>query len=264
MRLIIAGSGTAVPDPERACAAYAVQTTGHWLLLDCGPGALQHLTRFGVPWGEFRYVALTHFHTDHIGALPFLFFALEHGLPEPRTLPLTIIGPPGTSALLDRMADAFGESLRDPGFPVDRRELASGDVLTLEDGTRLGACATPHTGASIAYRIDAPEGALGYTGDTGESDALGAFFEGVDILLAECSLPDDLAIDPHLTPTRVAALARRARPERLLLTHIYPQLDPARIPNLIRAAGWPGYARPVRDGMRFDIGTEPKPYSQSG
>lgn len=249
--LTVVGSGTAAPHPRRAGACFHVRREALHLLLDCGPGALHHLARFALPWDRLTHVALTHFHTDHIGDLPALSFALKYTLPAPRQEPLTIIGPVGTRALLERLAAAFGPYVLEPGFPLMVEEIGSEAPLTLAPGVELRAAPTPHTAASIAYRLETPEGALGYTGDTGASDALGDFFEGVHFLITECSLPDEHAMEAHLTPLRVAALAHHARPTRLLLTHLYPPLEGRNVAALVRAGGWNGSAEVVQDGFRY-------------
>ena len=61
------------------------------------------------------------------------------------------------------------------------------------------------------------------------------------MLLAECSLPDAMAIPIHLTPARCAALAARAAPGRLALTHFYTVVER----EDIRGAIAPRYGGPV-------------------
>ncbi|HEX6938395.1 MAG TPA: ribonuclease Z, partial [Longimicrobiales bacterium] len=200
MLLTIVGSGTVVPAGDRVCACYHVETPASRILLDCGPGALHHMARFGVAWGEVTHVVLSHFHTDHVGELPMLLFSLKHGLVERREQPLDVIGPVGTAGLLRRMADAFGEYVLDPGFPLRIREVQAGAAMALDGATALQARSVPHTTESLAYRLETADAALGYTGDTGPDDELGDFLRGVDLLLAECSLPDDGAIPIHLSP----------------------------------------------------------------
>lgn len=250
MEITVIGSSTAAPDGERVCAAYYVEEGPMRLLFDCGAGAVHHLARFGAPWSRLTHVALTHFHLDHVGDLPMLLFALRYTLAEPRRDPLTIIGPAGTTALLDRLAEAHGPFVREPGFPLTIHELRDGDRLQVGDALLI-AHATPHTEASLAYRLEAAGGVIGYTGDTGPSEALGHFLRGVDLLIAECSVPDDLAMDGHLSPTRVAELALVAEPRTLVTTHVYPALDPERVPELVREAGYAGPVLAARDGLRL-------------
>lgn len=253
MRVVVVGSGTVALTPDRVCAGYYVEAGGRRILLDCGPGTPHQLARFGLPWNRLSDVALSHFHTDHIGGLPLLLFALQHGLEDPRTEPLHIYGPAGLRERFDRLADAFGDYMREPRFPLELIELGGGDALALAAGVTLRAAPTPHTAASLAYRLEEGGAALGYTGDTGASDALGDFLAGVDLLIAECSLPDEQSLESHLTPRRVADLANRAEPRRLLVTHVYPQLARLDLPALIRSAGWHGALDLATDGMRLDV-----------
>ncbi|MDV7402451.1 MBL fold metallo-hydrolase, partial [Arthrospira platensis SPKY1] len=86
------------------------------LLLDCGPGLTHRLAEQRLPWTAITHVALTHFHLDHVGELPALCYAFKYGQQPSRTAPLTIVGPPGTRDLVDRLAVAFGTWLHAPGY----------------------------------------------------------------------------------------------------------------------------------------------------
>jgi len=252
MRLTIVGSGTVVPEAGRACASIWVEAGDARVLLDAGPGATQHMVRFGLPWSSLTHVAITHFHADHTGDLPYLMFALTHALPRRRTEPLTLLGPAGTMERLRALGDAFGTFILHPGVRLNVRELGDSHVAELASGVDLRVHATGHTAHSIAYRLDTADGALAYTGDTGPDDELAAWLLGVRTLVAECSLPDALALPGHLTPSGVAALARVVRPERLVLTHVYPQLDRATLPALVRQAGWEGEVIVAEDGLALE------------
>jgi ribonuclease BN (tRNA processing enzyme) len=68
----------------------------------------------------------------------------------------------------------------------------------------------------------------GADGETGPG--LLAAARGADLLVAECSTPDEWAVAGHQSPTRVGELAAAARPGRVVLTHFYPlvaELDAA-------------------------------------
>ncbi|MDX1579354.1 MAG: ribonuclease Z, partial [Gemmatimonadota bacterium] len=154
-RLTVVGCGTVVPEPERAASCYHVELDGSGVLLDCGPGALQAMVRIGIAWSGITDLALTHFHADHLGAVPGLFFALRHALhPDRRRRPLDVWGPAGTRTLFRRLSRTLGDYIVDPGFPVRVHELGPGDVIGLEGGPSLSAHATPHTDESLAYRLD--------------------------------------------------------------------------------------------------------------
>ena len=250
MRLITVGTGTVVPDPDRASSCYWLEHSGTTIVVDCGAGALQGLPRAGLAWGELGHLAVSHFHPDHIGEIPSLIFALRYGLAEPRTQPLEIWGPVGIEQLFEDWARALGRWLLEPGFPVSIREMK------LERSYRIGefkvhVTSTPHTEESLALRFEAAGASIGYTGDTGPDDALANFFRGVDLLLAECSLPDDLVGDNHLSPSRLARLAAGAEVDRLVVTHVYPQLAAQDVPELVRAAGYTGTIIMAHDGLEI-------------
>ncbi len=247
-RLTVVGCGTAAPDGERVCSGYLLEDADARILFDCGPGVVYRLARAGLPWQRLTHVVLSHFHTDHLGDLPMLLFALQYGMHPAREAPLTIVGPRGTEVRLRAMATAFGPHVTDASFGVDVREIGAGTAF-LAGSVELHTVATPHTAESMAYRVVARHTTLGYTGDTGPSDDLGDFMRGVDDLIAECSLPDDAAIDIHLTPASLAHLAHRARPARLVVTHVYPQLDRDSIPARLRAHGFDGATIVAADGM---------------
>lgn len=253
MLLLCVGTGTAAPEADRVCSGYLLETNGLRLLFDCGGGVVHSMARLGVDWHSLTHLVLTHFHNDHIGDVPLLFFAWKWGMRPPRTEPLTVIGPTGIRQLIQRMGDVFGDHLAEPRFTLIVEEIAAGDERVLNGVVRLRACKTPHTPESLAYRIDAGERSFCYTGDTGHSTELGVFAHGVDALLVECSLPDEERMAMHLTPADVAELARIALPRRLLVTHIYPQLPRSRVPQLIEAAGSPAPAEVLQDGARFEI-----------
>jgi ribonuclease BN (tRNA processing enzyme) len=151
------------------------------------------------------------------------------------------------------MADVFGGHLRDFEFDVTVDEIDAGGERRLADAVRLTAGKTPHTDESLAYRLEAGGRSFCFTGDTGPGEDVGRFAQGVDVLLAECSVPEEDAMPTHLTPGQVAELARVALPGRLLLTHVYPQLDRSRLPQLVRDAGWPAAVHVVADGDRIEV-----------
>ena len=253
MRVTIVGSGTAAPEPDRVCSGYLVEHAGARVLLDCGPGVVHHLARFGLPWPALDHVLITHFHNDHLGDLPMLLFALRWGVRRRRTAPLTLWAPDGIEGRLRSLAAGLGDHVREPGFPLEVRPLAPDDAVQLAPGLELRTMRTPHTDESLAFRISGGSATVGYTGDTGPSDDVARFLARSDLLIAECSLPDDDAIPTHLSPTSLAGMARTAAPGRLVVTHVYPWLEAAAPLALIRAAGWDGDAVRAADGLSFDL-----------
>jgi ribonuclease BN (tRNA processing enzyme) len=253
VRLTVVGSGTAAPEPDRVGSGYWVDAADTRILLDCGPGTVQRMARLGLPWQRLDHLVLSHFHTDHTAGLPVLLFALKWGVAERRSAPLVLWAPHGIRDRLRAMAAAFGDHMDDPGFPFVIREIGPGEAF--EAGpVRIATTATPHTDVSLAFRLEHGGVALGYTGDTGPSDDVARLMAGSDLLIAECSLPDAMAKDTHLTPSTLAAMARTAGPARLLVTHVYPPLEALDPVARIREAGWDGATTRARDGLRVTVG----------
>lgn len=287
MDVTILGSGTLFPNDGRRSAAHFIEAEGVRLLMDCGSGTVHALARPRPPtvptgqirqvqsvepvepvaplepeasprgpieWKQLTHLAISHFHTDHVGDIPALLFALKHGIGDERAEPLVILGPPGLRKFWASLAAAFGAQIEAPGFPLELVEMERMDAWTSADGClRVRTHPTPHTETSIAFRVEMEEGVVGYTGDTGPDEALGRFFRGVDLLIAECSLPDPAPMKTHMTPLGLAALAAIARPSTMVATHAFPPLDPSQVPALVAAAGYAGPVLAGWDGLTLNI-----------
>lgn len=249
-RLTVLGAGTLLPDDDRRSAAHLLEGGGVRALLDCGSGALHGFERRGVDWRALTHLVFSHYHTDHIGDLAPVLFALKHGIRAGREEPLTVLGPPGLLRVLEGLRIAFGNFVEDPGFPLRVRELGrSGGWESDDGGVALRFRPTPHTDHSVAHRWELGDRVVGYTGDTGPDPELAPFFAGADLLVAECSVPDDSEVETHLSPSGVAELARGCQPGLLLLTHLYPPLEPGTAAELVRRAGYAGRVEVARDGV---------------
>jgi ribonuclease BN (tRNA processing enzyme) len=255
VRVTTLGTGTIALAPGRARAGLLVEAGSVRLLLDCGSGLTQRLADHGVDWMGLTHVALTHFHADHFGDLPTLVFAWKYGALPARAAPLTLYGPAGTAQLLERLADAFGAWLREPGFPLQVHELAPDDVVELPDGVRLSARKVPHTEESVAYSVAYGGRRVVYTGDTGYDPALAEWAGGCDLLVCECSLPQAMAVPIHLTPEECGAVARAARPGHLALTHFYPPVEQVDVRGIV-AGQFAGPVTLAYDGWYIDLGDE--------
>jgi ribonuclease BN (tRNA processing enzyme) len=257
MRLTTVGTGTAAPHPSRVQAGHLVEAGDVRLLLDCGSGVAHRLASLGLDWGGITHVALTHFHADHVADLVTLLVAWRYGQLPPRTAPVTLIGPVGTRALFDRLIAAFDVSVGTYGYAVTVVEVASGDTVVIGEGVTLAATGgvgasghgvvwggappppatgVPHTAESVAYCVAHAGRRLVFGGDTAYAPELADWAAGCDVLLLECSLPAALAVPTHLTPEQAGALAARAHPGHLVLTHFHPPVETVDIAALVRAS----------------------------
>lgn len=248
MKLTTVGTGTAAPHATRVSAAHLVSCGNVHLLLDCGSGSVHRMAALGIDWSSITHVAITHFHADHIADLPLLLMGWRWGQRPPRAAPVTLYGPPGTGALIERMAAVYGDWMLAPGFPLTVRDIVPDEIARVGESVTLAAHPVPHTLESVAYSVSDGTRRLVYTGDTGVSEALGRWSAGCDVLLAECSLPDHLAIPEHLTPRQAGSLAAQASAHQLVLTHFYPPVESEDIlgavaehyagPTVLATDGW--------------------------
>jgi ribonuclease BN (tRNA processing enzyme) len=252
MRLTTIGTGAAAPDARRVNAGHLVEAGDVRLLLDCGSGVVHRMAELGLDWGGITHLALTHFDADHVSDVATLFVAWRWGQLPARSAPVTVLGPPGTRALLERLAAALWDKLLAPGYPVQVRELAPGERLALGQDVAIESRKVPHTAESVAYSVEHRRARLVYTGDTAPDPMLGAWAAGCDVLLTECSLPTEMAVPTHLTPEQAGALAAAARPRLLVLTHFYPPVDRVDVRRLV-ATSYGGSVELAHDGWHVEV-----------
>lgn len=246
----VLGAGSALP-------ARGLGPSGHLLrhaeldgatLFDCGPGTIRSLAAHAVSLGELKRVVITHFHIDHCLDLAALAFARRN--PAAGVGPLEIFAPAGIRKVLAGLEQAFGRGAAFERTTVHVLEPETGSVGVALGAARLRWAANGHTADAISVALDLPQGvSVAYSGDTGPSDAVEALAREVDLIVCECSFPDEAAVTGHLTPTGAGGLAARCGARRLLLTHFYPMLD-ARDARRLAAQTFAGPIEIARDGSR--------------
>lgn len=263
IRIHILGAGGAVPTPTHTPAAYWLTLDGQSFLLDPGPGALVRLVKSGeIPNGldDIDRVLLTHLHPDHSADLIALLFALHSPVPV-SAAPITITGPKGLVQLVDQLKGIYGRWLEPRQRELIIREIEPGTVMEQPGGGKITSFAVNHgqdrlSQQPLGYRFtDARGQLLVFSGDTGPCTELEEAATGADLLLVECSTPDELATAGHLAPKDVGQVCCAAQPKQVVLTHQYP--DSARL-DLVAEVGqyWTGNIHQAVDGSIFSIGTD--------
>ena len=111
MRITLLGTGSPLPDPNRAGPSTLVQADGPNLLFDCGRGVLMRLAASMVPVPSLSAVLLTHLHSDHITDLNDVITTYWITGQGPATL--TIYGPPTTAqAVVDATLAALAHDVK--------------------------------------------------------------------------------------------------------------------------------------------------------
>ena len=81
IEITLLGTGSPIPDPNRAGPSTLVRAGGQVFLVDCGRGVLQRAAAVGVGAAGLSALLLTHLHSDHIAELgDLLITQLDHQL----------------------------------------------------------------------------------------------------------------------------------------------------------------------------------------
>jgi len=223
MQLTILGSGTAIPSLRRGSPGLLVEVAGQSLLFDGGAGTLPKLLKVGVSVLELDRVFYTHLHPDHTGDLVPLLFALRNPAWQ-RTKPLYITGPKGFRAYHEGLVELYGDWIATRGYELVLKEILR--EVTESEGFRVIPKEVVHLRHSLCYRVESAEGkSLVFSGDTTYCDAIIDAAKGADLLVLECSAPDERPMKNHLTPTQAGQIAALSGCRRLVLTHFYPICD---------------------------------------
>jgi len=221
VRLTVLGACSAWPAAGQACSGYLVEHDGFRLLVDVGYATVPQLLRHGDA-DEVDAVFVSHGHPDHCADLnPLLRARAMSGSPPPS---LPVYAPPGA---LDAVL-----SLDRPGMlaaAIDLHEVEPGSRL--EIGPFLAETwLLPHWVPNAGVRLAAEGRVLAYTGDTGPSPYVVELARDADLLVAEATHVEEVPEDSRAflsTAVQAGRDAAQAGARHLLLTHLWPDEDPA-------------------------------------
>lgn len=246
IEVTLLGTGSPIPDPDRAGPSTLVRASGQVFLVDCGRGVLQRAAAVGVGAAGLSALLLTHLHSDHIAELGDVLITgwVTNFAPDPP--PLQVIGPPGTAETVDAMLTAFGHDI---GYriahhadlnappPVEVHECTEG-LAWDHDGVTIRVAPTDHrpVAPTIGFRIEADGAAVVLAGDTVPCASLDELAAGADALVHTVIRKDILTHAPqqrvkdvcdyHSSVQEAAATAARAGVGTLVMTHYVPPIAP--------------------------------------
>ncbi len=231
MRLTILGSGTLVPHGQRGAPGYAVGESGaaEWLLFDSGPGTLQRAARAGINWRKVNHIFYTHYHPDHSLELVSYLFAANYAPPSPRTRPLTVYGPEGLEEFYGHITTAW-PSIVPRHYDLDLKVMSHGAETHIDGGWRVSCMIMDHgESGGLGYRVEREGKVLALSGDTQYCDNLVSLAREADLLVCECSSDEANRVEGHMSPAQLARVVTESNAKRVLITHVYPPLEPAEL-----------------------------------
>jgi ribonuclease Z len=244
VEITLLGTGSPLPDPNRAGPSTLVRAGGATLLVDCGRGVLMRLAGAGVLPVQLTAVLLTHLHSDHICDLNDV--VTTHWVMTNAPTPLRVIGPVGTQRVVDGLVmmleldmgyrrahhDTLGHL---PEIQVT--EVEPGAVLEL-GGATVSVHRTDHrpVAPTVGFRVEHDGQSAALAGDTVPCPELDAMCAGAD-LYVQTVIREDLVraipvprlqdiLDYHSSVEQAAQTAARAGVRTLVLTHFVPALMP--------------------------------------
>jgi ribonuclease Z len=260
LHVVLCGTGSPLPDKERAGACTAILAGGEFVLVDVGPGAWESADLAGLPTADLSAVLLTHFHSDHIGDLG---EAMTQSWIAGRTRPLDVYGPEGTARVVAGFDQAYaadahyrtvhhGEQYMPAaaapaiGHDVALAEAPDADAVVFDrNGLRVTMFRVHHDPVTpaVGYRFDYRGRSVVVSGDTAKSASLAKHAAGADLLVHEALQPDLMGrvagiaertghqriakmardtLNYHTSPVEAAELAREAGVTTLVFTHEVP------------------------------------------
>ena len=220
MELFVLGSGSCTPTPERGSSGLALSFLSHLIFFDGGGGSLRQMAKLGLDFRQVDYLCITHFHPDHVADLiPFLF-AMNYTIDFTRSLPLHMLGPSGFKAFYAQLRGIFGHWIEAQTYPLYFHEVQE-EFLSFPNFF-LEILPMVHSAVSIGFRLNAEGRLLAYSGDTDYCSNVVQLGREADLLILECSFPDERKTPGHLTPSLAGKIAKESNCKKLLLTHFYP------------------------------------------
>ncbi|MFN3820590.1 MBL fold metallo-hydrolase [Blastomonas sp.] len=292
LHVILCGTGSPLPDPDRSGPCALVIAGKQVFLVDAGSGAGRRIGQIGVPLAKVDATFLTHFHSDHIDGLGEVL--MLRWAASGRTVPMPVYGPEGVDKVVSGFDTAYtadyGYRIAHHGADIMPRSGAGAQAFTIP--TRDGAQTVYERGGvkvqAFGVRHDPVEPALGYrfdykgrsvviSGDTAPTAVVARICNGCDLLVHEVLNPDmvgkisatarqrgDSRIAKimsdipgyHSAPVAVASIARQGKARMLVFTHIVPRM-PTRLlhPFFLKGVAdvYTGETVMGEDGMQFSL-----------
>ncbi|WP_348632008.1 MBL fold metallo-hydrolase [Pontixanthobacter sp. CEM42] len=259
----LCGTGSPMPNPDRAGPCNIVVAGELMFVVDIGEGGNRNIAQMGFNAADLDGVFLTHFHSDHVDGLgPLQLFHWTRGA---STAPLPVYAPEGVEAVVDGFNAAYatddtyrvahhGETVvPSAGGGSEARPFVmsgSSQVVFEAQGLTVTAFTVDHepVAPAVGYRFDYRGRSLCISGDTSKSANLERACKGVELLVHEALQPalvQELEtalkaqgnanaakimfdiVDYHASPADAAESAQETGADMLVLTHLVPPLPSA-------------------------------------
>ncbi|WP_117232624.1 MBL fold metallo-hydrolase [Vibrio maerlii] len=244
--VLLLGTGTPVPDPDRSGPSTAVIVDGEAYIFDAGGGMVQRAIEAAEKYQldalyptNIKHVFITHLHSDHILDASELAATYWWRRDEK----LSLYGPVGTEKFINgyydmvsvdiRLRTSGKQPVKNPTFyQVNVKEYVEDTVAYENDKVKIEAFRVPHGDIrpAFAYRVTTEDKVVVISGDTAYSERMVDIAKGADVLVHEVISEQGLSKLPefwqnyhstsHTLTSELADIASKAKPKKLVLSHI--------------------------------------------
>lgn len=254
MEIVLTGTGSPLPDANRAGPSTLVKAGNTHLLVDAGRGVTMRLAGAGSLPIFLGGVLITHLHSDHVCALNDII--TTHWVMSQGNGVLEVHGPPGTQRFVERQMHALEDDIsyriahHDPlteGPKVVVTEHGPGETFEI-GGVAITTAATEHAPVkpTLGYRIEFEGAVAALVGDTIPCDGVDDLARDADVYVQTVIRRDIVEmidnemlqdiLDYHSGVVEAAQTAARVGAKRLALTHMVPAPTPEQYPEWVARA----------------------------
>jgi len=217
-------------------ASYLMEVDNIKILFDSGPGTIRQLLRIKINLLDIEHIFYTHLHNDHINDLPAIIWSNNYGTLRKKAL--NLYGPKGFKKYFKIL---IGKILKPTklNYHINIKEMRNDSIIKIpinkinnkkisknnKNDIIIKSIKSKHTDNSVSYRIENNNKSIVYSGDTDYSQNIIKLSKNADLLVLDCSFPDNNKVKGHLTPSFCGKIATKSGVKKLVLTHFYPECD---------------------------------------
>lgn len=246
-KVILLGTGTPNPDPNRSGPSVLIIVSGTPYIIDFGPGLIRQAAALSPVWKgkinnfnvkNIKTAFLTHMHSDHTTGYPDLIFTpWVMGRDEP----LKVFGPKGIKKMTNNIIRAYSQDINyrikglepanDKGWRVITHNIKEG-VIYQDKNIKVEAFHVIHGSwkNAFGFRFTTPDRIIVLSGDTTPCENIIKYSKGADILIHEVYSGSGFEKKNefwkkyhsanHTSTFELAEIANKTNPGLLILYHI--------------------------------------------
>ena len=246
-KVVLLGTGTPNPDPDRSGPAVAIVVNDTPYLVDFGPGVVRRAAAMSPSYGgdmqaleieNLKVAFLSHLHSDHSAGLPDLILT---PWVAGRDVPLELYGPEGIVDMAGHVLKAYDADIKyrteglepanELGWQVNAHTLDEG-VVYEDDNVTVEAFRVRHGTweNAFGFRFTTPDKVIVISGDVAPDPTIEEYAKDADILIHEVYSDSGFARRDlfwqeyhrtnHTSANELGEIASRAKPKLLILYHV--------------------------------------------